>query len=153
MILAAAARTLPWRAEAAKPRRRRVRGCNVLTLAIVVVLLIAGAQALVRAADPERGKSLFEQCAACHGLGDETDTDGPTLKGVIGRKAGSLEDYRYSAAMKRSGVTWTPMALDAYIADPQEYIKGNRMAFGGITDPAERADLIAYLEQAAKTGQ
>ena len=124
-----------------------------LALATAIALLIAGAQALVRAADPERGKRLFEQCAACHGLGDETGTDGPTLKGVIGRKAGSLEDYRYSAAMKRSGVTWTPMTLDAYIADPQEYIKGNRMAFGGITDPAERADLIAYLEQAAKTGQ
>ena len=45
------------------------------------------------------------------------------------------------------------MTLDAYIADPQEFIKGNRMAFGGITDPAERADLIAYLEQAAKTRQ
>jgi cytochrome c len=126
---------------------------RLLTLAAVAALLIAGTQALVHAADPDRGKSLFEQCAACHGLGDETDTDGPTLKGVIGRKAGSLEDYRYSAAMKRSDITWTPMTLDAYIADPQEYIKGNRMAFAGISDPAERADLVAYLEQAAKPRQ
>lgn len=126
---------------------------RALTLTAVAALLITGMQGLVRAADPERGKNLFEQCAACHGLGDETDTDGPTLKGVIGRKAGSLEDYRYSAAMKRSDITWTPMTLDAYIADPQGYIKGNRMAFAGISDPAEHADLIAYLEQATKPSQ
>ncbi len=63
------------------------------------------------------------------------------------RKAGSLEDYRYSAAMKRSDVKWTSATLDTFIADPQGLIKGNRMAFAGITDPAERADLIAYLEQ------
>src|SRR5258706_12590952 len=129
---------------------------GVLALAGTVLLLIAGAQTLVDAADPERGKATLEKCAACHGLGDETGTnadDGPTLKGVMGRKAGSLEDYRYSAAMKRSGITWTPMTLDAYVADPQGYIKYNRMAFAGIADPAERADLIAYLEQATKPQQ
>jgi cytochrome c len=69
---------------------------------------------------------------------------------VFGRKAGSLEDYRYSAAMKRSDVVWTAMTLDAYIADPQSYIKGNRMAFAGIADATERQDLIAYLEQATR---
>jgi cytochrome c len=126
---------------------------TALALSAIVALLIVGTQALVRAADPERGQRLFEQCAACHGLDDATDTDGPTLKGVIGRKAGSLEDFRYSAAMKRSEVTWTAATLDGYIANPQEYIKGNRMAFAGISDPAERADLIAYLEQAAKPRQ
>ena len=117
------------------------------TLAALAALIIAGAQVSVRMADPERGKAAFDKCAACHGLGDEKDTDGPTLKDVMGRKAGSLEDYRYSAAMKRSGVTWTPATLDTFIADPQGFIKGNRMAFAGITNPAERADLIAYLEQ------
>ncbi len=117
------------------------------TLAALAALIIAGAQISVRAADPERGKAAFEKCAACHGLADERDTDGPTLKALMGRKAGSLEDYRYSAAMKRSGVTWTPATLDTFIADPQGFIKGNRMPFAGITNPDERADLIAYLEQ------
>ena len=117
------------------------------TLAALAALTIAGAQISVRAADPERGKAAFDKCAACHGLGDERDSDGPTLKDVMGRKAGSLENYRYSAAMKRSDVTWTPPTLDTFIADPQGFIKGNRMAFAGITNPAERADLIAYLEQ------
>jgi cytochrome c len=116
----------------------------------LVAWLFSGTNAFAGAADVERGKRLFDQCAACHGLDDQTDTDGPTLKGVIGRKAGSLEDYRYSAAMKRSDVTWTTMTLDAYIADPQGFIKGNRMAFAGMSDPAERADLIAYIEQATQ---
>ena len=121
-------------------------------LAALAALILAGAQASVRAADPERGRAAFDKCAACHGLGDEKDADGPTLKDVMGRQAGSLDDYRYSAAMKRSGVTWTPETLDTFVADPQGFIKGNRMAFAGITDPAERADLIAYLEQTTKNG-
>jgi cytochrome c len=105
----------------------------------------------VRAADADKGKVVFEQCAACHSLGEAGDYDGPTLKGVIGRKAGSLEDYRYSAAMKRSDVTWDATTLDQYVADPQAFIPGNRMAFAGISDKAQRDDLIAYLTIASKT--
>lgn len=108
-------------------------------------LVFAARTPLVRAADVEKGKVVFEQCAACHSLGDPGDYDGPTLKGVIGRKAGSLDDYRYSAAMKRSDVTWDAAALDKYVADPQAFIPGNRMAFAGIADTAQRDDLIAYL--------
>src|SRR5258705_13263486 len=100
-------------------------------------LLVGGAVAAfvvvitpsVRAADVEKGKAVFEQCAACHSLDGAGDYDGPTLKGVIGRKAGSLDDYRYSAAMKRSDVVWDPVALDTYVADPQAFIPGNHMAF------------------------
>jgi cytochrome c2 len=102
------------------------------------------------AADAEKGKALFEQCAACHALDGSGDYDGPSLKGVIGRRAGSLEDYRYSAAMKRSDVTWDAGTLDKYIADPQAFIPGNRMAFAGIADKAERDDLIAYLSVATR---
>ena len=116
---------------------------------VAIVLVFGGALTPSRAADLERGKASFEKCAACHALDDTADLDGPTLKGVVGRMAGSLEGYRYSAAMKRSGVIWTAMTLDAYVADPQAFIKGNRMAFAGISDQAERADLIAYIEQAS----
>ena len=104
----------------------------------------------VRGADVEKGKALFEQCAACHSLDGTGDYDGPTLKGVVGRKAGSLEDYRYSAAMKRSGVVWDAGTLDTYVADPQAFIPGNRMAFAGITDKTQRDDLIAFLAVATK---
>ena len=99
----------------------------------------------------KKGEATYkEQCAACHSLGDPGDYDGPTLNGVIGRKAGSLEEYRYSAAMKRSDVTWDPTTLDKYVTDPQAFIPGNRMAFAGISDKAQRDDLIAYLTIATK---
>jgi len=104
----------------------------------------------VRGADVENGKAVFEQCAACHSLDGTGDYDGPTLKGVIGRKAGSLEDYRYSAAMKRSDVVWDAATVDQYVADPQAFIPGNRMAFAGISDKTQRDDLIAFLAVATK---
>ena len=107
--------------------------------------VVAFSLTAARAADVEKGKAVFEQCAACHSLDGAGDYDGPSLKGIIGRKAGSLDEYRYSAAMKRSEVTWDATALDKYIADPQAFIPGNRMAFAGIADKAERDDLIAFL--------
>ncbi len=127
---------------------------------VLVVLLVLGCcssvltftgstLAAAPGADADKGKAVFEQCAACHSLGDPGDYDGPSLKGVIGRKAGSLEDYRYSAAMKRSDVTWDATTLDKYVADPQAFIPGNRMAFAGISDKTQRDDLIAYLAVAA----
>jgi cytochrome c len=129
--------------------RRLVGGWWCVVGGIVVAFVVASTRP-VRAADPEKGKAVFEQCAACHSLGEPGDFDGPSLKGVIGRKAGSLEDYRYSAAMKRSDVTWDAGTLDKYVTDPQAFIPGNRMAFGGIADKQQRDDLIAYLAVATR---
>ena len=129
--------------------RRLVGGWWCVVGGIVVAFVVASTLP-VRAADPEKGKAVFEQCAACHSLGEPGDFDGPSLKGVIGRKAGSLEDYRYSAAMKRSDVTWDAGTLDKYVTDPQAFIPGNRMAFAGITDKTQREDLIAYLSVATR---
>jgi cytochrome c len=129
---------------------RRPVGGWWLVVGGVSVALVAAFPLIARAADPEKGKAVFEQCAACHSLGEPGDYDGPTLKGVIGRKAGSLDDYRYSAAMKRSDVVWDAVTLDKYVADPQAFIPGNRMAFAGIADKGERDDLIAFLTIATK---
>lgn len=129
--------------------RRVARGWWLGVSGTVVAFVVAPAPP-VRAADPDKGKAVFEQCAACHSLGEAGDFDGPTLKGVIGRTAGALEDYRYSAAMKRSGVTWDAAALDKYIADPQAFIPGNRMAFAGIGDRTQREDLIEYIASVAR---
>ena len=125
----------------------RSRGLLAVVAIGVMLFAVASAKAGV---DPDKGKAVFEQCAACHSLGEAGDYDGPTLKGVFGRKAGSLEDYRYSAAMTRSGVTWDAMTLEQYVTDPQAFIPGNRMAFAGITDKTQRDDLIAYLAIATK---
>jgi len=128
---------------------RRVGGWWLVAGGVIATFVVASTPR-VRAADVEKGKAVFEQCAACHSLDGSGDYDGPTLKGVIGRKAGSLEDYRYSAAMKRSDVTWDAGTLDEYVADPQAFIPGNRMAFAGISDNTQRDDLVAYLAVATK---
>jgi cytochrome c len=124
----------------------KVRGSTVRGSWFVAGMLLAAVFApRVRGADVEKGKAAFEQCAACHSLDGSGDYDGPSLKGVVGRKAGALEDYRYSAAMRRSDVMWDAATLDKYITDPQAFIPGNRMAFAGIGDQAERDDLVAFL--------
>ena len=96
------------------------------------------------AADAAHGKQVFATCAACHN--DQPNAIGPTLKGVYGRKAGSLDNFRYSNAMLRAGFNWDEANLRDYIKDPQAKVKGNRMPFGGVNDPKDLDDLIAYLK-------
>jgi cytochrome c len=131
------------------------RPINWLVLLVVAAFAGVVPSAAPQDASPERGSAVFEKCAACHALDDNPDSvrqlAGPSLKGVFGRKAASREDFRYSPAMTRSGVVWNAETIDAFIADPQAYIRGNRMSFAGITEKAERSDLIAYLAQAAKS--
>jgi cytochrome c len=100
--------------------------------------------------DPARGEKRFEECATCHTLERGVNNVGPSLFGLIGRKAGEVADFRYSPALKKSGLTWTPQVLDTFIADPQKEVPGNRMPFAGMPDAADRADLIAYLQKATK---
>jgi len=102
------------------------------------------------AGDAARGKTVFARCAACHDLNTGAVRMGPSLKGVMGRKAGSVANFGYSSAMKNKGVTWAPDTLDAFLTGPMKYIPGTRMAFAGISNAQERADVIAYLKQSAK---
>jgi cytochrome c len=118
------------------------------------LLAIAAAMAFspdALAQDAGRGKAVFEQCAACHSFEPGHSELGPHLKGLIGRKTASVEDFIYSPAMRRANVTWTPETLDAYLKDPQaQPFRGNRMPFAGIPDAQARADLIAYLQAASR---
>jgi cytochrome c len=88
---------------------------------------------------------LFDRCAVCHSI-DGANAAGPTLKGVVGRKAGDVPGFRYSRAMKSSGATWDDKSLDAYLSDPQGFIPGNVMPFSGVADASERMAIIAYLK-------
>jgi cytochrome c len=97
--------------------------------------------------DTKRGEKLFEECRACHSAERGVNGIGPSLYGVLGRRAGGLEDFRYSPALKRSGITWTPKTLDAYIADPQKAVPANRMPYAGMPEARDRADLLTYMEQ------
>jgi cytochrome c len=105
------------------------------------------------AADIEKGKVVFERCAACHSLEAGKNEDAPTLRGIFGRKIAAIEEFRYSAAMKRSDLVWTQSTLDTFIEDPQAFIPGNRMPFDGLKDKSEREDLLAYLEVGTKTAR
>ena len=118
----------------------------------VVVLIAAAtlaAAGMARAdGDAARGENKFEECAACHKIAPGEDNVGPSLHGVFGRKAGTLADFRYSPALKRSGITWTAQTLDTFLADPQKVVPANRMPYAGLADASDRADLIAYLQKA-----
>jgi len=109
-----------------------------------------------RAADEDdpayvRGRMLFNQCRACHTLNPRQASlmKGPGLTGIIGRRAGSLAGYTgYSEAMVKSGITWTPEAIEQYIASPATAIPGNNMAFIGLPKLEDRQAVVAYLIKA-----
>jgi len=113
-------------------------------LIALMVLVVVPGMSPVLAADAEHGKALYKACAACHT--DKPGTIGPTLKGVVGRKSGALDDFRYSAAMKRAELVWDEATLRNYISDPQGTVKGNRMPFAGIKQPTDADDIVAYLK-------
>jgi cytochrome c len=110
--------------------------------AAIGALLLAGAPAL--AADVNHGKTLYTACQACHT--EKPDALGPSLKGIVGRKSAALEDFRYSAAMKRANLTWDEKNLSDYLKDPQGKVKGNRMPFSGFANANDTADVVAYLQ-------
>jgi cytochrome c len=114
------------------------------------IVLLAAAGTARADGDAARGEKRFEECATCHTVERGLNNVGPSLFGLIGRKAGEIAEFRYSPALKKSGLTWTPQTLDTFIADPQKQVPGNRMPFAGMPDAGDRADLIAYLQKATK---
>lgn len=103
------------------------------------------------AGNPQAGQAVFKLCASCHQVGPRARAGfGPQLSGVIGRKAGSTSDYRYSAAMQKSGIVWNEAQLAAFIRNPDQVVPGTRMRFWGISDEQKIADLLAYLKASAQ---
>jgi cytochrome c len=111
---------------------------------IASVILVALSAIPAVAADAEHGKALYQACIACHS--ERPDALGPSLKGVVGRKSAALEDFRYSNPMQRANLVWDEDNLRAYIKDPQAKVRGNRMPYGGVTEPKDIDDIIAYLK-------
>jgi cytochrome c len=111
-------------------------------VALGLAVIAGGAQA----GDPAKGKTVFQRCAICHRVEKNGGNGlGPNLFGVVNRKAGTVAGFNYSAAMKNSGITWSTDKLEAYIEHPSAIVPGNRMAFAGISDAGQRADVVAYL--------
>lgn len=110
--------------------------------------------AIAASGDPAQGAQLFGRaCGACHSLAPGEHRTGPSLAGVVGRKAGTADGFhRYSPPLQASGVVWDETTLDAWITDPRAFLPGTRMVFRGVPDPQARADLIAYLAQVGPQG-
>lgn len=105
---------------------------------------ISGVKYAAYTGDAAKGEVDFVTCKTCHD--PAVNKIGPHLAGVVGRKAGSVADFSYSAANKNSGITWTPEKLFQYLEKPQRVVPGTKMTFAGFADPQKRADVIAYLK-------
>lgn len=125
-------------------------------------LILAGSililPSAVMAADgnAEAGAKVFNKCAVCHSIKDTAKKVGPTLNGVVGRTAGTLEGFRYSKAMVdagQGGLVWTEADLAEYVTAPKTKVPGNAMAFGGLKDPQDVADVVAYIKTFSPAAQ
>lgn len=114
--------------------------------ATTVALEITDAAGAKMTGDTARGQRVFAQCLTCHSKDEGVNRTGPSLHGIIGRKAGSVPNFRYSEANKNSGITWTEQELFTYLENPKAKIPGTTMAFVGLRNPQQRADVIAYLK-------
>jgi cytochrome c len=127
-------------------------GRNIL-VSVAGTGLVALAAAAIAAppapkADAAHGQQVFARCGACHAVGPGAMTRmGPVLNGVFGRKAGTLAGYNYSAAMKNSGLKWDAPTLARFLQAPMKVVPGTKMAFPGLSNPQDQADVVAYLKQ------
>jgi cytochrome c len=120
-----------------------------------MIMVALGCAISVRAVaqDVAAGEKAFVVCRACHQIGPTAKNFvGPVLNGVVGRPAGTYPGYNYSAANKNSGLTWNEETLQKYLANPQQVVKGTKMIFPGIKDPAKVNDVIAFLKTYKEDG-
>ncbi|MBW9051035.1 c-type cytochrome [Rhizobium mesosinicum] len=94
--------------------------------------------------DAEKGQNVFKRCAACHANNDQNRV-GPGLGGVVGRKAGTAPDYKYSPALASSNLTWDEQTLDAFLENPKKLVPGTRMTIS-VPKPEDRENVISYLK-------
>lgn len=113
-----------------------------IALAAAGIALIAGPAAAQNAA---AGAKIFVRCAVCHSTVAGKNGLGPSLAGVVGRKAGTVPGFNYSPAMKAVGQPWTKDRIATFVTNPQAMVKGTRMFVAPVTNPQDRANLVAYL--------
>lgn len=110
---------------------------------LIIFILIFS---IANAADPVNGKRVFKKCVACHSLQEGKNKIGPSLYNLLERKAGSVEGYKYSKAMKNSGIVWNEESLDKFLTKPRKFIPKTKMSFRGIKKKSLREDLISFFK-------
>ena len=121
---------------------------KVKTIAIASLCALAFVCSAHADGDADAGAKVFAQCSACHTVGAGAQNSvGPVLNGVVGRAAGTYPGYRYSSAMRKSGLTWDEATLQKYLKAPDQVLPGTKMAFAGISAADDLDNVIAYLKQ------
>ena len=115
-------------------------------LVVIGMIIIILTVSIANTADPVKGKKVFKKCVACHSLQEGKNKIGPSLYNLLGRKAGSVDGYKYSKAMKNSDVVWDEESLDKFLTKPRKFIKKTKMLFRGIKKKSLRDDIISYLK-------
>ena len=132
-----------------KPEKSAYQVANVKTTTTETASASSGSgeiMALLASASVADGKKVFKKCAACHSIAKGgSHKIGPALWGVLGRKAGSISDYKYSKAMVAHGKTWSFKEMNEFLTKPKNWIKGTKMTFVGLKKETERAAVILYM--------
>ena len=118
---------------------------KIAAVALAAAMALTSATAMA-AGDVAMGKKVFKKCKACHAIKAGKKKIGPTMFSVVGRDAGTLKGFKFSKAMKASGISWDDESLDKFLKKPKKFIKGTKMGFSGLKKDADRANVIAYLK-------
>ena len=119
---------------------------NFLAFITTAAFLALAGQTAAIAADAAKGEKVFKKCKACHNVDKEKNKVGPHLVGIMGRKAGALEGFKYSKAMKGADLVWDDTTLDQFLEKPKKFMKGTKMAFPGLKKQEDRENVIEYMK-------
>ena len=125
----------------------------VRSTALAIFTTLGSVSAIAQDGDAAAGKGVFKKCAACHFYNKEKNKVGPHLVGIVGRKAGVVDKFKYSKSLKKmadEGLVWDEANLDKYLEAPRKFIKRGKMAFAGLKKQADRKNIIAFLKAEAK---
>ncbi|HEX9770788.1 MAG TPA: cytochrome c family protein [Kiloniellales bacterium] len=117
---------------------------------LIAGFFLLGSHAALAEGDAANGEKIFKKCVACHSLEAGKKKVGPSLNGLFGRTAGTVEDFKYSDGMKESGIVWDEETLNTFLTKPKDVVPKTRMAFPGLKDEQDRLDVIAYLKEATQ---
>ncbi|PYB71924.1 MULTISPECIES: c-type cytochrome [Rhizobium] len=121
---------------------------RIIVAACTAAALLLSTNAFAQEGDAAAGATVFKKCAVCHNIDSDKQKVGPSLQGVIGRQPGTAAGFKYSKAMTDfgAGKVWDEALLTTYLADPRGVVKGTKMAFPGLKDPKDVANVIAYVK-------